>query len=308
MSLETYLEKFKKLRVNKSGDHVSPHKASMLLAVIRLYESGFLNENKIDYSHQLLERYSEIFGCVATDRDTKNPYFPFFHLKSDGFWKLHPLSGREAALENLNSARSGKDIAENVAYASLDDELHQLMLRPVTRNLLKEELVVFWFGKHRQSLEKLLVQDEYEKELRNESPAQIKEESKKYDKPIRDAAFRRVVTEVYDYRCAASGRRLVLPGELILVEAAHLIPFSETQDDDPRNGIALTPNYHWAMDRGIISPGPDYKWHVSDIVDSRIADNKFLVELDGKELIMPKLKRFWPREDALEARYLLAKI
>jgi putative restriction endonuclease len=62
------------------------------------------------------------------------------------------------------------------------------------------------------------------------------------------------------------------------VEAAHLIPFSESHDDDPRNGIALAPTLHWALDRYLIAPGPDYKWHVSPVLDSRIRDNTELLE------------------------------
>ena len=41
------------------------------------------------------------------------------------------------------------------------------------------------------------------------------------------------------------------------MEAAHLHPFPEAGDDDPRNGIALTPDMHWAMDRHLIAPGPE---------------------------------------------------
>lgn len=128
-----------------------------------------------------------------------------------------------------------------------------------------------------------------------------------YDKPTRDTAFRRIVTEAYDYRCAASRIRIVLPGELIMVEAAHLIPFSETQDDDPRNGIALTPDLHWALDRNIIAPGPDLKWHVSNLVGLRIADNEPLIALDSKDLLLPRDKRFWPRDDALNHRITMLK-
>jgi putative restriction endonuclease len=53
---------------------------------------------------------------------------------------------------------------------------------------------------------------------------------------VRDPAFRRVVTELYDYRCAATGLRVILPARDAMVEAAHIHPFSEAGDDDPRNG------------------------------------------------------------------------
>jgi len=64
---------------------------------------------------------------------------------------------------------------------------------------------------------------------------------------VRDTAFSRIVRRAYDYRCAACGLRVVLEGGLYIVDAAHLIPFAETHDDDPRNGIALCKNHHWAM-------------------------------------------------------------
>jgi len=90
----------------------------------------------------------------------------------------------------------------------------------------------------------------------------------------RSAAFRRIVSENYDYRCAASGWRIILPEGRVMVAAAHLIPFAETRDDDPRNGIALAPTFHWALDAHIIAPGPDYLWHVSKALDERVADNQ----------------------------------
>jgi len=31
--------------------------------------------------------------------------------------------------------------------------------------------------------------------------------------------------------------------------ATHLIPFSESRNDHPTNGLALCKNHHWAMDR-----------------------------------------------------------
>lgn len=95
---------------------------------------------------------------------------------------------------------------------------------------------------------------------------------------------------------------MILPGDLVMVEAAHLIPFSESQDDDPRNGIALTPDFHWAVDHNLIAPGPDLKWHVSKVIDNRIADNAVLLDLEGRDIILPKDERFRPRKDALEWR------
>jgi hypothetical protein len=54
-------------------------------------------------------------------------------------------------------------------------------------------------------------------------------------------------------QCRASSLRLPLrrnrlaadrAGAWGLIDAAHLIPYAETQNNDPRNGMALTPTFH----------------------------------------------------------------
>jgi len=136
---------------------------------------------------------------------------------------------------------------------------------------------------------------EYEKRLVREDQDEVREPV-----PVRSAAFRRLVTEAYDFRCAASGWRVILPDCTVLVEAAHLIPFSESHNDRPQNGIALTPTFHWALDQHIIAPGPDNRWHVSSAIDPRIADNTPLFDLDGKDLLLPNDKKMYPDKIALE--------
>jgi len=61
------------------------------------------------------------------------------------------------------------------------------------------------------------------------------------------------------------------------------------------------------LDRHLIAPGPDYKWRVSKRVDERIADNRPLIELAGRELLLPKDKRGWPRKDACERRMAMLR-
>ena len=114
------------------------------------------------------------------------------------------------------------------------------------------------------------------------------------NKKVRDPAFRRVVTQIYDYRCAATGTRLILANGEALVEGAHILPFSESGDDDRRNGLPLIPNMHWAMGTHLIAPRPDYKWHVSKTLDEHIPDNAMLRELRGKPLLPPSELRMTP--------------
>lgn len=118
----------------------------------------------------------------------------------------------------------------------------------------------------------------------------------------RSAAFRALVLDAYDYRCAASRRRFIAPDFRFLVEAAHLIPFTVNQDDRPINGLALTPDLHWAMDSNLIAPGPDRNWHVSPRVDALMEDNQWLWQLDKQPLVLPRDERFHPHEEGLAWR------
>jgi hypothetical protein len=52
----------------------------------------------------------------------------------------------------------------------------------------------------------------------------------------------------------------------------------------------------------LIAPGPDYKWHVSSQLDSRVPDHKVITDLAGKSLFLPKEPRMYPRQDVLEWR------
>ena len=88
------------------------------------------------------------------------------------------------------------------------------------------------------------------------------------------------------------------------IDAAHLIPFADSYNDHPSNGIALCKHHHWIMDRGLISPGPDLTWHVSHAFDARrsSAENELLA-LQGKDILLPKDEAFYPSQRALEYRF-----
>ncbi len=305
-TLAEYLQAFARLNVNRAGGMASPHKPCMLLAMLGLAEAGKLVQNQIRFEPPLLERYARFFNVVRGPNDHPNPWFPFFHLRSDGFWYLQAKPGREVALEVLDSARSASVIAENISLASLDPVLHNLALDPIAREQLRQQLVVAWFGAFSQPLSALFDEerriDNAEIDMRQRIEGRQTTSVEASSDPARSAAFRRIVTEAYDYRCAASGWRIILPDSTVLVEAAHLVPYADSYDDDPRNGIALSPSFHWAMDKYIIAPGPDLKWHVSTILDDRLADNRPLLELDGKSLILPKEQAYSPKKESLEWR------
>lgn len=308
-ALAEYQEKFKRLIVNRIDDRPSPHKICMLLAVLDLARAGAIRENRIEFSPSLLERYNLFFAAVRGARDHPNPYFPFFHLSGrlrggePSFWHLKPLPGRESVLAALQTARSVSDITDNIAFVELDDRLFVLLSDPDAVETLAETATTHWLRRGFDELLRVVSStsraSNYERKIRR----QVDISSEPLPPPfVRDPAFRRVVTEVYDYRCAATGLRIVLPSGEAMVEAAHIHPFAAAGDDDPRNGIALSPDMHWAMDKYLIAPGLDLKWHVSSELDDRVPDFRTLLALDGRPLLMPREMRYAPKAESLSWR------
>ena len=158
MSLAIYQDKLRRLKVNIAHGRASPHKICMLLALLDLARSGGLVDNRIAFAPPLLERYHRLFAAVRTPSDHANPYFPFFHLTGSlrgnepSFWHLRPLPGREAVLASMQTARSLADITNNVAHASLDPELFDLLQQPESLEALAETLSVHWLDRGLQDL------------------------------------------------------------------------------------------------------------------------------------------------------------
>lgn len=306
MSLAEFKKKLTQLRINRT----SPHKICMLLAVFDLARSGLLSVNRIEYSPALLDRYKQYFTAVQTQSDHSNSYFPFFHLKGklrsgeQSFWQIIPLPGKESVALAMTTARGHRDITDNISHVELDQEFFHLLQDSIALEELSDALTSYWFDRGLEDLSAVVARGKlistYEHRLRECNPVTVSEPSP--PEYVRSPAFRRLVLDIYDYRCAATGLRLLI-NDTAMVEAAHIWPFSESFDDDPRNGLALTPDMHWAMDAFLIAPGPDFKWHVTKQLDSRIPDHRLITNLDGKLLFLPKEQRMYPKREALEWRF-----
>jgi putative restriction endonuclease len=176
-----------------------------------------------------------------------------------------------------------------------------LLSEPVARHQLREALIARYFPEDRDKLAALVVGGAA-------SVIGKQESFRETMPPGRDGAFRRTIVEIYDYRCAACGVRVLLDQRESLVEAAHLIPFGVSRNDKPTNGMALCPNHHWAMDRYLIAPVPDSKrpagvWRVNEgRLDDRIEGQRELVSIAGKPVIPPSEEKFYPALESLRWR------
>jgi putative restriction endonuclease len=300
MPLAFYADKFSRLNVGRVGDHERPHKPVMLLAMLDLFESGTIKENKITFSPELLEHFREYFDVVRTAEDKPTPINPYFYLRGDKFWHHHAKPGQQQVLAALQSPPGIGAFREISDYAYLDDALFELLLDKANRAELRSVLINRYFSRCRDQVAGLANREEqvadYQRRL--DQGDTIKEDPT-VPEAVRDTAFSRIVRRAYDYRCAACGLRVILEGGLYIVDAAHLIPFAATHDDDPRNGIALCKNHHWAMDRNLIAPTRQRQWQVSSLLDDRLEVQRDLITLAGRSILLPHETRYHPREDAL---------
>lgn len=298
--MNDYIDQLTSLGMNKRNGHVSPHKAVMMLAVIDLVAGGEVADNRIVYSPELLEQFRKYFDIVRTDADAFSPLLPFFYLRSEPFWHHRAVPSKEAVCEALSDPGGARKLSEIVDSAFLDDELFAVLQEEGERQKFREVLISRYFGDHYDDLMKLAAQEEgvglYVKAMREgrETAGRVKGD-------VRSLAFARVVKQAYHYQCAACGLRIFFEGAS-LVDAAHIVPFSVSYDDDPRNGLTLCKNHHWAMDQELIFPCSDNKWHVHKGIDDRIDTGRSLIDLDGKDILSPADKRFVPKESALQWR------
>lgn len=112
---------------------------------------------------------------------------------------------------------------------------------------------------------------------------------------IRGGLFKREVPKIYNNTCAISGLRLTAVTTTVsMVDACHIIPFSESYDDTLTNGIALCPNLHRAFDRGLISISDNYTVLINKnfVEDRNSAFN--LSQFEGKQIILPYSVELFP--------------
>lgn len=107
---------------------------------------------------------------------------------------------------------------------------------------------------------------------------------------VRDRAFSEVVMAAYERRCAVTRLRLVTPGTRCGLEAAHIRPVGGEHHgpDSVRNGIALSPTYHWLLDEGMLrlEMGRDH----AEVVYSKDLhrDDRERLVTEGTKVLLPR--------------------
>ena len=314
-ALDRYTERFAGLRTDKSRSrwpvetmHRAPHKPLLLLCVLDLFERGEAGGNLIRLTPDLGELFLRYWTKISPFNGRGNLALPFFHLRGDGFWHLLPKPGKEDVLDSASQIRSLSKLEETILGARLDDELFVLLQASEPRNFFRAVLTSTYFAPRlRDSLvEQGDVNREafsYGERLLGRMPDQTVGDApaaEAYRPAVRDQGFRRAVTIAYAHRCALCSVRVrTLDGHTV-VDAAHIVPWSVSQDDRPANGMALCRTCHWAFDEGLLRVSRRYEIFTS--VQLRVANNLpgYLSNLEGRAIIGPEERDYWPDPHSLQ--------
>jgi putative restriction endonuclease len=95
-------------------------------------------------------------------------------------------------------------------------------------------------------------------------------------------AFRIVVTDNYQRRCAVTGEHT-----LIVLDAAHIRPVTEGGEHRASNGLLLRSDVHTLFDSGYVTVTPDYRFKVSGRLETEWQNGKTYYAIEGRQIHLP---------------------
>jgi len=303
--LGKYTKLFSKLNTDKNRKrwtelthYQAPHKPLLLISVMDLIAQGSITENFIEPSYELVDTFNNYWSSIMPIGKTTSMAYPFFYMRSEGFWHLVPDKN-----EQVSSVSKLREIYNG---SILDDELYRLLCDPETREQLRVVLVNSYFAEEIRPV--LIEQGNINLEAYKYSQELLKaaEKEKSYgndndeDKKVRDQGFRKAIVMLYEHRCAMCGIRMLTPEGHTIVEAAHIVSWSESHNDSPTNGMALCKLCHWSFDEGLMSVGDNYEVLVSKRVNTENNFPGHIMTLSDRSIFKPDKEKYWPEQENLD--------
>jgi len=287
MTRDEVLQSFDAIRVWQHGDRRAVHKPLLvLLALSRINE---FTPQTMDWNdaEPLLKELLEEFG---PDGSANTRHYPFWHLRTDGLWKLDGPSnilnrpaGATPTLAELRQNHVRGGFADPIyAVLKTDSELIAIVAQRIVEAHFPETIrgdVLDAVG---------LSQIDYLYAARNPQRR-------------RDPAFRAKVLLAYQYRCAVCGHDLRMGHQSVGLEAAHIKWFQANGADDVANGIAMCSLHHKVFDLGVFKILPEsFVMVFSQHLNGSEAASQRMLAYHGAGLILPQAKEYLPMPGNLE--------
>jgi len=288
MTRDHILHIFDRLRVWQRGDRRAVHKPLLVLFELGRLARGEVAE--IDYK-DLEPKLITLLDEFGPSGAGKSRHYPFWHLRTDGFWELHGpkqiLDRPAGATPNISELRKhhvkgqiNREIRARLAKdPGLLSEIAQRIVRAHFPNSIQQD-VLDAVGLTIPGLE---ASDDQTIKRR------------------RDPMFRQEVLLAYEYRCCVCGHDIRLNNQVIGLEAAHIKWFQAGGPDIVTNGLALCSLHHKIFDLGAFTILPDtFEVRFSQLVIGSPQIEARLLSYHGAGLIFPQSSRFLPNKEFLE--------
>lgn len=315
-SLEVYICQFAKLRRapgsvwTATTKNQAPHKPLLLIALLDLIARGVVTSPFIDVREDLVELnelFTNYWRQVVPIRQTSSIAFPFSRLHNEPFWELVPVEALELDRKTINSINTVNQLRQVAIGGRIDKDLYALLQEEENRAVLRQALLESCFSDDAIKVlnEQAIIHAEafsYNLDLLSKAHQPLVKEINalnNYRPASRNQGFRRAVVITYDHRCALCGVRIVTAEGHTVVDAAHIVPWSKTQNDDIRNGMALCKLCHWAFDEGMLGVSDSYAVITSSQIGVSPNAPGSLLTLSGRSIITPADQVLWPAQEYL---------
>lgn len=309
--LAYYSERLARLHTDKNRnrwtaatDYRAPHKMFLLMSLMELIEVGEYENTFIEITPGLLDTFNRYWSTVMPLGTRGNLLLPFFHMRSEGYWFLKARPGKESIADAMRRCDSFKQFTDVYLGAEIEEDLYSLMRNRKACNDLRTILLTYFDDDIRGKLIKTIRENrkayEYSEELlrlvKNTSVGDSKVDfkSNKVEPRVRDQGFRKAVVSVYEHRCAICGIRMLTPSGHTAVDASHIVPWSESHNDDIRNGLCLCKICHWAFDELLVTISEKYKIKTSPLLETNSNLPGHFPQLADRDIIKPSDKEYYP--------------
>jgi putative restriction endonuclease len=271
------LSKFDSLNIWKRGDQRAPHKPLLVLFALGRWQQG---ETEISFEAAAPE-LTELLQEFGPNRKTDHPELPFFHLQSDGVWKMATVGEPIPRKGSKNFTR--RELLDHQATGRFSgDVLTALKRDPALAGEIATRILDAHFpdSLHSEILAAVGV---------NADPRSVSMRRR------RDPRFRDRILTAYEYRCAVCGFDVRLGSQSIALEAAHIKWHQAGGPDVETNGVALCVLHHRVFDLGAFTINSQLAILVSEKANGSRGLDETLLRFHGKNLRKPQRPEFLPQ-------------
>lgn len=148
-SLDYYIDLFSNLPVNKTKSKTAPHKAVLLITIMKMIEREEIDSSFIPLSDNLIRNFKRVWKAYVPLPTSYVPRlaYPFFHLSSSPFWELI----KRPDCQEQREYSTVKALQRDYEGALIDMELYQMMKDPSSREMLIGLLKETYLGVNKES-------------------------------------------------------------------------------------------------------------------------------------------------------------